>query len=65
MKVSIDAARCEGRGYCVRFAPNVFDNDEDGYSRVTNPGVDLDPTALADARTAESACPEQAISLHE
>lgn len=64
MKVRIDASRCEARGYCARFAPGVFETDEDGYGRVLVTG-ELGEAELAEARTAETACPEQAISLHE
>ncbi|GAA4987382.1 hypothetical protein GCM10023205_67670 [Yinghuangia aomiensis] len=64
MKVRIDAARCEGRGYCSRFAPALFETDDDGYPRILVTD-DLDDEQLADARTAVSACPEQAISLHD
>ncbi|GAA0708418.1 ferredoxin [Dactylosporangium roseum] len=64
MKVTIDASRCEGRGYCARFAPTVFDRDEDGYGRVTVRG-EVPEEAVTDARSAASACPEQAITLHE
>lgn len=63
MKVNIDASRCEGRKYCARFAPDVFDIDEWGYGRVTATG-DLTDAQLADAQTAASSCPEQAITLH-
>ena len=33
MKATIDASRCEGRGYCAKFAPKVFEIDEFGYGR--------------------------------
>ncbi|MDI2132441.1 ferredoxin [Yinghuangia seranimata] len=64
MKVTVDASRCEGRGYCARLAPLVFESDEDGYPRVLVT-QDLDEEQLADARTAVSACPEQAIALQD
>ncbi len=63
MKVSIDSSRCEGRKYCARFAPKVFDVDEWGYGRVTETG-DLNDELLRDAQMALTSCPEQAISLH-
>jgi ferredoxin len=64
MKVSIDASRCEARGYCAKFAPTVFDLDDDGYGRVILTG-ELPEAALADARSAVDACPEQAITLSD
>lgn len=62
MKASIDSSRCEGRKYCARFAPSVFDVDEWGYGRVKTDG-ELADEQLADAQMAFSSCPEQAISL--
>ncbi|MGH8961643.1 MAG: ferredoxin [Jatrophihabitantaceae bacterium] len=64
MKVTIDASRCEARGYCAKFAPQVFDLDDDGYGRVVVAG-ELSSEQLADARSAVDACPEQAVALHE
>lgn len=59
MKVSIDAARCDGKGYCKRFAPAVFDLDEWGYGKVI---VEEVPEELRDgAEAAVEACPLQAI----
>lgn len=63
MKVTIDASRCQGRKYCARFAPDVFDLDDDGYGRVTAAG-ELADRQLTDAKAAVTACPEQAITLH-
>lgn len=64
MKVTIDHSRCEARGYCGRFAPDVFENDEDGYGRVKITG-DVPAEFEAQARTAHDACPEQAILIEE
>ncbi|WP_067177749.1 ferredoxin [Microtetraspora niveoalba] len=59
MKVVIDAAACDGKGYCKRFAPEVFALDEWGYGRVL---VDeVTPEAEANTRAAVEACPLQAI----
>ena len=33
MKARIDASRCEARGYCAKYAPGVFELDDDGYGR--------------------------------
>ncbi|MCC5579010.1 ferredoxin [Microtetraspora sp. AC03309] len=59
MKVVIDAAVCDGKGYCKRFAPEVFALDEWGYGKVL---VDeVPPEYEANARAALEACPLQAI----
>lgn len=62
MKAKIDASRCEARGYCAKFAPQVFELDEFGYGRSLIEG-DLPPELEADARSAADACPEQAVIL--
>ncbi|MGI5489899.1 ferredoxin [Microtetraspora malaysiensis] len=59
MKVVIDAAVCDGKGYCKRFAPDVFALDEWGYGKVL---VDeVPPESVANAQAAVEACPLQAI----
>ncbi len=62
MKATIDASRCEGRGYCAKFAPKVFEIDEFGYGRALVDG-ELPTDLEADAQSAADACPEQAVIL--
>lgn len=62
MKATIDASRCEGRGYCAKFAPKVFEIDEFGYGRTLVDG-ELPADLEADAQSAADACPEQAVIL--
>lgn len=62
MKARIDASRCEARGYCAKYAPTVFELDDDGYGRALFDG-ELPAGLEADARTAETACPEQAVLI--
>lgn len=64
MKARIDASRCEARGYCAKYAPKVFELDDDGYGRPLIDG-DLPAELEADARTAADACPEQAVILSD
>ncbi|GLX02567.1 hypothetical protein Misp02_66530 [Microtetraspora sp. NBRC 16547] len=50
---------CDGKGYCKRFAPEVFGLDEWGYGKVL---VDeVPPEHMAGAEAAVEACPLQAI----
>jgi ferredoxin len=64
MKVSIDAARCEGHGRCYSLAPEAFEPDDLGDGRVLGDGTV--PPELADvARRAVANCPERAITLDE
>lgn len=60
MKVAIDAAVCDGKGYCKRFAPEVFGLDEWGYGMVLV--ADVPPEQEANAQAAVEACPLQAIT---
>jgi ferredoxin len=62
MKLVIDTGICTGHGRCVAHAPELFDDDDNGYGHVIGDGnVSAD---LADkARKAMQACPERAISL--
>lgn len=62
MKARIDASRCEARGYCAKYAPLVFELDDDGFGRALFDG-ELPTELEADARTAQAACPEQAVLL--
>lgn len=64
MKVRIDASRCEARGYCAKYAPGVFELDDDGYGRPLIEG-DIPAELEADARMAADACPEQAVLITE
>jgi ferredoxin len=44
IRVTVDAARCEGHGLCESTAPEVFALDDDGTARVL---VDPIPESLA------------------
>ena len=63
MRILLDTERCTGHGRCYSLAPGLFDCDDRGYGVVVDPEV---PTGSEDqARTAESNCPERAISLED
>jgi len=65
LRVQIDAELCQGHGRCYDLAPDVFGEDEDGYSVLRCEGGRV-PDALADdARLAVANCPEEALSVHE
>ena len=60
-RVSVDAERCVGHGRCYMLAPDVFDADEVGHSKVL---VDEVSGELAEhAALGEQNCPEHAITL--
>lgn len=64
MKLSVDEAACTGHGLCYANAPELFADDEHGYSQVIDFGSV--PERLRDkARNAVGICPENAISLDD
>ncbi|MGQ9553325.1 MAG: ferredoxin [Anaerolineae bacterium] len=61
MKIAIDRDECIGCGNCSDIAPDVFELDEEGLSRVINPeGADDDTI-----REAAESCPVDCISLFD
>ncbi len=64
MRVRIDPERCQGHGRCYDRAPDVFDDDDEGYGQVRGTGV-VPPGREHDARLAALNCPEHAIDLIE
>ncbi|SEQ77557.1 ferredoxin [Lentzea xinjiangensis] len=61
--ISVDTGKCIGSAQCVLAAPDVFDQDDDGFVVV----LDDSPSGAAEAaaRTARGLCPAQAISVHD
>jgi ferredoxin len=62
VKVGVDADRCVGHGLCYSQSPEVFEDDEEGYSHVRFEG-DLPAGLEAGARVAAANCPERAIDV--
>lgn len=63
MKVTVDKDMCIGAGQCVVTAPDVFDQDDDGFVEVLNssPG-EADAEAVRDAA---HVCPARVITVEE
>ena len=60
-RVLLDSERCVGHGRCYELAPEVFGEDERGYSCLLHHKI---PASLApQAQSAEANCPEQAIRV--
>ena len=63
MKVSVDARRCEGTGFCAAVAPALFALEGDPPAVAL---VDEVPAGAEDgAREAEQMCPVRAILVED
>ncbi|MFE0809186.1 ferredoxin [Streptomyces sp. NPDC058794] len=63
MDITIDKDTCIGAGQCALTAPEVFAQDDDGYSTVRPAAEDGGGSALV--REAARACPVGAITVSE
>ncbi|MEU0599562.1 ferredoxin [Streptomyces sp. NPDC006393] len=63
MRIDIDKDRCIGAGQCALAAPNVFTQDDEGYSTLL-PGKE-DGGGDPMVREAARACPVGAITVIE
>jgi ferredoxin len=63
MKVQVDDSKCTGHGRCYTLVPDIFEDDDQGHSVVTQPLVEgvLREQALRAQRT----CPEGAVLVSE
>ena len=63
MRVRIDDDRCKGHGMCCGSCPEVFELTDAGYARVLV--IEVPEEQQDGVRTAQSQCPEGAISIQE
>ncbi|WP_329432265.1 MULTISPECIES: ferredoxin [unclassified Streptomyces] len=61
MRIRIDKDSCVGAGMCALTAPNVFTQDDDGFSELLEGRDDGPGDPLA--REAARACPVRAITV--
>jgi ferredoxin len=64
VKVSVDKELCIGHGRCYDVAPELFEDDEEGYAVVRGDGS-VPPDQADTARLAVRLCPERAVTLTE
>jgi ferredoxin len=62
VRVTVDRSLCAGHGRCYDVAPELFEDDEEGYSVVRNDGT-VSPAQADAAGLAVRLCPERALSL--
>ena len=64
VKEQISSERCQGHGRCYDLVPDLFGEDDQGYSRLLGDGT-VPPGKEREARLAEANCPERAIEVLE
>jgi ferredoxin len=64
VKVSVDKELCVGHGRCYDVAPELFEDDEEGYAVVRGDGS-VPPGQADAARLAVRLCPERAVTVTE
>lgn len=65
MKVFLDEKKCQGHARCAAFAPETFEFDDEGFSRVRAGMEDVSPEQQEGVRKACANCPELAITIAE
>ena len=63
MHIRIDRSLCTGHGRCFSLAPDVFDDDEEGFSVLKLETIP--PELEAAARRGAGGCPEAAIIVDD
>ncbi|MFJ5033035.1 ferredoxin [Streptomyces sp. NPDC088560] len=63
MRIQVDRERCVGAGMCALTAPDVFTQDDDGFSEIL-PGRKAAAADHPMVGEAVRACPVSAVSLH-
>jgi len=64
MKLELASDRCVGHGQCYAAAPELWEPDDEGYSKPKIEG-DVPPELEAKARLSANTCPEYAITIIE
>jgi ferredoxin len=62
VRAEVRSDLCVGHGMCYTVAPQVFEDDDDGFGRVRVDG-DIPEHLEDDARRGAVSCPEHAIAL--
>ena len=65
MKLNVDTDLCRGHGRCYTLAPNLLEDDDEGYVTVRGQEITVPADQVDDARNAADSCPERAIALLE
>ncbi len=63
VRVRVDLEKCVGHGRCYVLAPEVFEEDERGYSVISR--EELPPELESRAALGAENCPEHAITIEK
>lgn len=63
MRMKIDENLCSGQSRCWKFAPEVFELDDEGFNAARGGIVPVPPGLEKEAARGMKACPERAITL--
>ena len=64
VKVEVNKETCIGCGTCIAIAPEIFEFDTDGKSKVKIEIID-DKNLIEKAKDSELACPTHSIKVNE
>jgi ferredoxin len=63
MKVKVDDGLCTGHGRCYSSHPDLFEPDDEGYTKIRDQLISVPAGKEQEARQAAHACPERAITV--
>jgi ferredoxin len=65
VKLRVDAEACAGHGRCYILAPDLLEDDDEGYVTIRGSEIEVPADQVEIAREVEGSCPEGAIRLVE
>lgn len=65
MKLTVSADLCSGHGRCYTLAPDLLEDDDEGYVTARGQVIDVPADQVDRVRNAAGSCPERAITLLE
>ena len=65
MRLSVGTDLCRGHGRCYTLAPDLLEDDDEGYVTVRGQEIAVPADQVDAARNAAGSCPERAIALLE
>jgi ferredoxin len=63
VKLTVDGKSCMGHGRCYLLAPDLLEDDDEGYVTIRDQTIDVPADQVEAAEDAAGTCPEQAITL--